>query len=104
MLSFIHLELWKLIEIYMQISTKEIGNLVRVSGVLRGPAGFKFTGMYCIVFLQISVEFSPWRDIFQNWTSLCQGVSWSSYCAMSVDQTMVENVRALKWKRSYQNA
>ena len=51
----------------MQVSsTKQIGNLVRVSGVLRGPAGFEFTGMYCIVFLQISVEFSPWRDIFQN--------------------------------------
>ena len=66
MLSFIHLELRKLIEIYMQISTKGNGNLIRVSGVSSDQAGFELTGIYCVVFLQISVEFSPWRYILQN--------------------------------------
>ena len=78
--------------------TKGNGNLVRVCGVSSYP-GFELTGLYCMVFLQISVKLSPWRDIFQNWTSPCQGVSWSSHSAMSVDQSMVENVGALEWKK-----
>ena len=49
----------------MQISTKGNDNLVRVSGVSSYP-GFELTGLYCTVFLQISVKLSPWRDIFQN--------------------------------------
>ena len=39
----------------MQISTKGNGNLVRFSGVSSYP-GFKLTGLYCMVFLQISVK------------------------------------------------
>ena len=49
----------------MQISTKENGHLVPVSGVSSYP-GFELTGLYCMVFLQISVKLSPWHDIFQN--------------------------------------
>ena len=65
MVSFIQLEFGTLIEIYMQISTKGNGNLVRGSGVSSDQAGLELTGIYCILFLQIS-EFSPWRDIFQK--------------------------------------